>query len=353
MNDMKMRCLIFCSGSYSIKNSVSAGFEANGFRVQAIHYQEFFPAVINRLLSLFSFLPTKVRQIWEVPYSKKVNSLYLKKFNDFDPGIVFIYNNQLLMPQTVVEFKKHARIVFTLGDHPLYTPTNKYNLVILFHADYIFCPDTQWVNQLRSMGIKNVHFDFFAHDPSLYYEFIPSEELLSKYGTELVYIGHIQKNNWGYKRLLFLHLFNKYNFRVYLSGDGFRKLWEKFFPGLESKVIRHDRRDPKFNNILYNCSKISPVDLVPSLFNGVHVRIFDILGAGSFPLCEYSSDLDKVFEGLDVPFIRSYEEATAITDRLLAHDDERRNLVKRMREVVEERHSPEKVVGRLIQHLDK
>jgi len=254
-------------------------------------------------------------------------------------------------PETLVTFKERARIAFFLGDNPLYSPTSINNIHILQYADYIICPDSMWKEQLEKMGIKNVKLDFLGFDESVYHPFQPTGDLKSIYNSDFVYIGHAHLSGWGYKRFLFLNHFSDFNIKIFLVGSGYDKYWFKFFPKLRDKIImpgNKDRYNQKFSNLIYNCSKIGPVELVPSYFNGIHPRVFELLGSGIFPLCEYSRDLEMVFSGLNVPFIKNYDEIKDIAEYLLRNDDLRAQLISGMRQRIMDLYRPEKVISRLI-----
>lgn len=347
-----MRCLILCSKRYSINNSLIQGLKSKGIEIQDIDYEDYFLKSTNSFIKKFESLPIKIKNSWKKRYVKKVNSYYKSTFEMFKPDLIIIYNNQNILPEVLEDFKKAAKIVFILGDHPLYTPTNIYNLHILFYANYIICPDTFWVKQLTSIGLKNVVFDSFTSDSQTYFSFKPNISQIEEFGSDFVYVGSAHKNNWGYKRFLFLNQFRKFNFKVYISGDGFKNRWGKFYPELEPLITEHKIYDPSFNNLIYNCSKISPVDMVPSLFNGIHVRVWDILGAGIFPFCEYSEDLDRVFKSISIPFITNYNKAADLAGYLLKNENERLDLVRQMQNVVFDRFSPDKTISRMLEYLE-
>lgn len=288
-----------------------------------------------------------MRNLWEEPYVKKTNERYLELFREFQPDLVFIYNNQLVLPATLEQFRKKARIAFMLGDNPLYTPTSIYNLHILFQADYVISPDSMWRDQLSRLGVRNVVFDCFGFNSDLYYPMEVPAELREQYRSDFIYVGSASKTNWGYKRTLFLDLFKNFDFKAYISGGGMER-WFEFFPEVAKKVIPHDRFDAGFNNLVYNCSKIAPVEQVPSLFHGIHVRVFDVLGAGILPLCEESADLEQVFEGIDIPLIRDYREGPEMAAWWLAHEEERKACVQQMRDRAAAQFSPSKVIERMV-----
>lgn len=344
-----MKCLLLAPLRYPFINSIIAGFEQEGITLKCVDYQDFFSPRKNSWYNNYSALPRKIRNIWEEPYVKKANGEYLKIFREFKPDLVFIYNNQLVLPALLEEFKQKSRIAFMLGDNPLYTPTSIYNLHILFYADYVISPDSMWRDQLTQMGVRNVVFDCFGFNSAVYYPMNPSPADRQAYQSDFIYVGSASKTNWGYKRLLFLHIFRDLDLRAYISGSMDR--WLSFFPALEDKIIPHNRFDAGFNNLVYNCSKIAPVELVPSLFKGIHVRVFDILGAGILPLCEYSADLETVFSGIDLPLIKNYAEGTEMARFWLDNESKRLSCVEAMRRRVAGGYAPEMVIRRMTDYI--
>lgn len=342
-----MKCLLLAPTRYPFIQSIVAGIKAAGIDLRTEDYQDFFSPRANSLFNNYTSLPKRLRNWWEEPYVRKANQRYLEIFREFQPDLVFVYNNQLLLPSTLEQFSKKSRIAFMLGDNPLYTPTSIYNLHILFQADYVISPDSMWRDQLSRLGVRNVVFECFGFNSELYHPMVIPGELMEKYRSDFIYVGSASKTNWGYKRALFLDLFKGFDFRAYISGDGMDR-WFEFFPEVKKKIIPHDRFDAGFNNLVYNCSKIAPVEQVPSLFNGIHVRVFDVLGAGILPLCEESADMERVFEGIDIPLIRDYREAPELAAWWLANEEKRKECVRLMRARAAEQYEPSKVVHRMI-----
>ncbi len=345
-----MKCLLLAPLQYPFLQSIIAGLQARGMLLRAVDYQQFFSPRANSRYNNYTALPRRIRQLWEEPYVKKANAEYWRIFREFQPDVVFIYNNQLVLPELLAEFKKTARIAFMLGDNPLYTPTSIYNLHLLFYADYVISPDSMWRDQLTQMGVKNVVFDCFGFNSAIYHPMEPSADDRQRYQSDFIYVGSASKTNWGYKRVLFLDIFKNFDLRAYISGSGMER-WYGMFPGVEQRIIPHDRFDAGFNNLVYNCSKIAPVELVPSLFKGIHVRVFDILGSGILPLCEYSADLYTVFEGMDIPVIKNYPEGQEVARFWLDNEAKRTACVEAMRARVLERYRPEMVIQRMEEQL--
>lgn len=346
-----MKCLLIVPNRYSIAGILKRGFEENAIETLIVDYDDFVFQPFNSFVKKTEALPNKLKRIWKGRYIKTINAGYLNLYNKLKPEIVFIYNNQFIEPEVLKYFSVKSKILFFLGDNPLYTPTSIYNLHILFFADYIICPNTFWIQQFENMGIKTAVFDCFATDHSKYFKYSPGREKMELFSSDLVYVGHAQKTNWGYKRFLFLNEFKDLNLKAFISGDGYQEKWKNIFPELEKRIITHNRYDSEFNNLVYNCSKICPVETVPSLFNGLHFRLFDSLGAGILPLCEYTKDLDIVFEGIEIPVIRSYGNAKETALYYINNDDERESMVSKMNNRVNMFYSADMVIKRALSVL--
>jgi DUF based on E. rectale Gene description (DUF3880) len=347
-----MKALLLIPTQYSLLDTIADGFAANNVETVRVDYETFFKPSVNSFVKKYESLPNKIKNTWKGSYLKKINNGYLRLFETHNPGIVFIYNNQHILPETVKYFRTKSKVVFFLGDNPLYTPTNDTNLAILFHADYIMCPDTFWVNQLHKMGLDNAYFGVFGFNENIFYPFKPSNEDYEKYKCDLAYVGTAQKTNWGFKRFLFLNSFIKLDMKAYISGSGYSNKWKKYFPELDEKIIPYESFNPKFNNLLSNCGKIYPVDLVPSLFNGIHIRIMDCIGSGIMPMVEYSSDLDLVFNDTPIPFIKNYHEAESTARIYLNNDSKREAVINNLRDFVKVKYAPKKIVGGILEKLN-
>lgn len=336
---------------YSLLKTIVKGFFENGIETIAVDYESFFSRSVNSFVRRFESLPNKIKKNWKQHYIKKVNAEYTRLFEIHKPEIVFIYNNQLILPETLKYFRTRSKIVFFLGDNPLYTPTSEYNLTILYHADYIMCPDTFWIQQLKRMCVKNLRFGVFGFDETTFYPFAPAKEDYEKYKCDLVYVGAAQKTNWGFKRFLFLNQFRNLDMKAFISGDGYHRKWKAYFPDVDQRIIPHTLFDPNFNNLVCNCSKIYPIDLVPSLFHGIHIRIMDCIGSGIMPLVEYSEDLDLVFKDAYIPTLKNYDEAEKKAKLYLMNDSKRENIINELREYVKASYASKDIIKTILEDV--
>lgn len=342
-----MKVLFMIPRRYGLFYSLKKAFETQGANVYPVDFYEFIPPFEKKINVQVFRLPDSLRQKWETYYLNKINKKYLEIYDEVQPDLIFIYNNEMLLPQTLAYFKKKSKIAFFLGDHPLYTPLNRYFLALLFQADAIFAPDSFWIDQLKKMGLQNLKHFCPGIPEAFYFEKNTPENQHKETGNDVLYIGMCYANNWGYKKARFLNQFTDFNLQIH--GNKHWKRWFPFFPKLEKhfQLKTNYYSEEKMNN-LFNATRIMPIDGNPGVIQGVHFRLFEALGAGALPVLEWQDDLRIIFpKSLDLPAPKTYEGIREITDYYLNHEKERRTKVAEMKKAIREKYAPEKN-GKLI-----
>ena len=144
-------------------------------------------------------------------------------------------------------------------------------------------------------------------------------------------MGSCYLNSWGYKKAMLMNSFTGFNFRLY--GNSAWRRWFSFFPALKSVYTESGFIPQERLNMMYNRTRLIPVDGNPGIINGIHLRMFEALAAGALPLIEYRKDVDTVlFRGFgeELPVIRDYRNAAQIASAYLKHERERAELVSAM-----------------------
>ena len=342
-----MKILLLCPSFYTLDKTISLGFTRLGHEVILFDYRKELEKWKGKVNTQIYRLPYKFRNKWERFHLSDINKIHLQKYQKHNPDIVFIYNNEMLIPETVKVFKQKSKIIFILGDNPYYTPTNNYFLNLLTYADLIVSPDSFWKHQLELIGIKNITQEFLGFNDELNFPIKPTEDELAAFGTDVLFIGGGYVDSWGYKRTLFLSKFTDLDLKVYGTKNWIR--WFKFFPEVQNKFTLLDK-PLSFErvNLLSNTAKVYPVDANPGLLNGLHVRIFDCIGSGILPLVEYRKDLETVFKDVEIPIIYNYDEAKSVAKKYIANDNIRETTLKNLRVFITERYKPENVLQRII-----
>ncbi|MFN7116803.1 MAG: glycosyltransferase, partial [Saprospiraceae bacterium] len=334
-----MKVMLFVPQSYGLYHSLENAFKYLGAEIFPVSYGKHVKSWEKKLDVQVFRLPDKWRQHWESYYFNKINAYYIQEYNRIKPDVIFIYNNEMLLPETVAHFKKKSKIAFFLGDSPFYSPTNRYALSLLFQADAIFSPDTFWMNQLCKMGIKNMHHFLPGIPAKQYYKKQLPESIYNELKSEVLYIGTCYTTTWGYKKARFMSHFT--NFDLQIHGDKHWKKWFAFFPDLQTHF--HQREGyiatEKMND-MYNATKIIPIDGNPGVLNGIHFRLFEALGAGALPVLEWQDDLAIIFgKNAAIPAAKSYHELNEMARYYINHENSRQDTVDWMKKVVAEKYS--------------
>lgn len=346
-----MKILLLCPSYYSLDKTLIKGLEELGHRVYHHNYRKFLKSWQDSINVQIYRLPYKYRYKWEKYYFYLINKKCQEVFDQSEPDIVFIYNNEGLLPETLQYFKdKKSKIIFFLGDSPYYTPTNRYYLHLLFKADMIVSPDSFWAEQLKLLGINHIIVDFPVYDHTMMMEVTPTAEERIKFNCDLLFVGTGYADSWGYKRALFISKFAKLNLQVFGSKHWLK--WLEFFPELKDhfEVLPLRTSNEKIN-IMSKCSKVYPVDANPAILNGVHLRIFDCIGAGILPIVEYRKDHDEFFKGVNLPLIKNYNDAESIAKTYIQNDSLRESTLRELKEFIDSKYQCEVVIKRIFDKL--
>jgi len=341
-----MKVALFFPPFYSLKSLFEKTFRDKGIEVINADFREFHPQWKRKLVGLITTLPEKISGNVYKTYISEINKEYLKFVKQNRPDLILLYNNGNLLPETVDEIKKMCPVFNYLGDYPLFLD-NRFALETTMKCNHVFCPDTYWINQLKNMGHKSVSYLITGYDKTINYKIVNTAENTDIFSSDLLFIGRGYKfSSYGYKRALFYDSFSDMDIRIY--GKEW-EYWFKYFPKLKEKYHPIDKYLTfEYVNQLCNNAKLYPIDLNPGLINGLHIRIFDAIGSGILPLVEYSHDIDVVFSGINLPTIKNYSEATEIAKYYLNREDERKALITKLKNHVDNNYSAEIAVNKII-----
>lgn len=335
-----MKTLLVVPQRYGFYASFKAIFQHLGSEVYNIDFYDFVKGWEQKTNTQIFRLPNRYRLKWESYYFEKINKAYIATFDQIEPDIVFIYNNELLLPETLAYFKKKgAKIGFYLGDSPFYSPTNRYSLQLLDQADIVLAPDSFWIQQLQKIGIKNLQLFYPSAPTHQYYRKSVPKEVYDALKADLLYVGMSYTDSWGYKKAKFLNQFADFDLKIIGNKDW--KRWFKDFPALAQHYKERDGylSIEKMND-MYNAAKIIPIDGNPGIMHGVHWRMMEALCSGALPLMEWQLGLGEIFPlTKDLPAVHSYDAIKGMTHYYLRHDDEREETVDWMRQIVFEKFS--------------
>ncbi len=343
-----MKAMILIPDYYSLKATLEEGFLDNGWQVFSLDWEAMLPRLAYRVYKKTAALPRRLAKLRTQELVDWVNKEYHNRFCTEHPDLIMIYNNQMIHPDTIAAFKRTgAKICFVLGDNPLYSHTSDFNLKILELSDYTVCPDSGWSESLDRIGIPNICLDFIAATRKYFYQTpdIPSD-MISRYKSDILFIGRSYSDSAGYKRTLFLSKFASNDLKIYGSREWHR--WLPFFPELARKfhLLTQRLSDSEYNYAM-NCCKIYPIDINPGIQNGIHLRVFEAISAGAYPLVEWTADLESIF-GSELQYIKKFSDADDIAQKILQDENASRSIVESLQMRVNDLYAPRETIGRLI-----
>ncbi len=349
-----MRILILIPEGYTLLNTIKQSFEKMDHEVINLNYLSFFKPWQNKLITKTIGIPHTVRNKIKIHklYRRKINQIYLQHVYDYQPDLVFVYNDQYLSHDTAKEIQKLTKLAFILGDNPFFFHNHPlYELRMYLNADYVFSCDSFITESFKKAGQVNVSEIYFGYDPAVCYPKQPSPEEREKYSSDVVMIGRLYPtiiSSWTYKRLWFYNQFRNLDLKIY--GPGWHK-YKETFPELIQKVINpgHYLSFDEVNTIL-SCCKVYPIEANPGIINGIHLRVFDCIGSEILPLVEYTKDLKYVFKDVEIPIIKYYAEAKKMADYYIKNNNRRNQIKKELKQFVAINFTPQKAA---ITILDK
>lgn len=344
---MAKKVLLLFPKRYSMTATLCQAFTELGWDAEIVDYLAMAPAKIHSWDSAAKKLPGVARKWWQQKYHGYINKNYLSLIKLYQPDLLIIYNHQFIDPDLLRLLHPQLKIVFLLGDHPLYSLTYKYNLRILEQSDCTICPDTHFLKDLKMMGIPNLVHDLFGASEAVFHpvDDIP-DWVEQKYRADLLYVGTSYGMASGYKRALFLNSFAGEDLKIF--GPANWDYWLPMFPNLRKHYhLTRSRISDEELNLAMNCAKIYPIDQNQGIINGIHVRVFEAIAAGILPLVEYRSDIDIVFGDL-LPVIKSYTDAKELARHYLDNEVLRVSTIQKLRSIVKQRYSTVEFAYRLL-----
>lgn len=229
------------------------------------------------------------------------NEIAIAKFEDFEPGLVFIYNGDILKKETIRHFKaRNAKVAIWMLDGLNLHPNS---IAIAAETDAYFCFEKSDVAKLKAMGV-NAHFLSQAYDPEVYYPISSPKDI------DILFVGTL----YNYpKRILLLKrlaesLGNKYKIKIYGRYKPIFKEPLKWLFREKRNIFMNNNIPPEKVNRLYNRAKICINIHHEQTKEGANPKVFEISGAGAFQLVDYNTYIASIYPGGEVLMYHSEED---------------------------------------------
>lgn len=180
-----------------------------------------------------------------------------------------------------------------------------YRLSVAKKADFVFCAQKRAVEEMRRDGIANPIWLPHAFEPLAY----PKQEKFTK-NFDVCFIGHVNSRN---------------------REEALNRLFSEF-PNFDYGQALFEEAAARYGNskICFNISMAD--DLI--------MRVFEVMGSGSFLLTNWVPTIEEVFEdGKHLVLYRSLDEMVDKAKYYLAHDDEREKIAQAGYEEVMAKHT--------------
>jgi len=326
----------------------------HGKKVQYYNIHKFYPAYWGKLNIYSHRLPRKADNAIRKKFVKLINDSLLSKYNSDKPSHIFIYNDCLVLPETLDHFKKNGtKIIVFLGDDPNYLyPAKKSFLLTVINADLIIIPDSGWNDGLKVLDIpdEKIFFTAVGTDESVFHPVTPSSAEINKYKADILFVGTgYFMNAWGIKRAAVLNELAGYDMKIF--GD---KLWYELFPYFPDlkKLFICEPLSAMEVNTASNCCKIYPVTVNSGIINGVSTRVFDGMASGIFVLPEYKKDFDIFFPGGEAVCFKTKKELKDKAAYFLKNENEMKEISAAARRIVLEKYTLKIIVKNILEKIN-
>lgn len=296
---MSNRVLIIGPSFFYYNQSIARAFKELGYETNIVQFDEpIHPFNLkNALVHKFAPNKEKIKSNCDI----KFNAFICKVFESYSPDLVFIYNGDILFPETISFFKKTSKVAIWLLDG-LYRHPKSERLAPL--VDAYFCFEQEDTNKLKRQKSINAQFLPQACDTSIYH---PLKGI--KKDIDILFVGTL----YGYpKRIELLKRVveecPEYNIQIYGRYKPFSKNPVQWLTREHRHIYKNKNISPKEINLLYNKSKICLNIHHEQSKSGANPKVFEISGSNAFQLADWNPYIEHIFPNHEVGLFHSEEE---------------------------------------------
>jgi spore maturation protein CgeB len=220
----------------------------------------------------------------------------------YNPDLLLVNKGTNILPGYIEKLsKKGIKTANWTLDEP-FGAVNSFNRIgNIAEYDYFFVFDPYYVPKLKEINPNSYYLPCAADPEDTNKEVIPVSD--RTYPYDVAFVGSHDK-----KREDLLKDYAAYNIKV----AGFR--WGGITGELKGKVDPQIYAGPGMCRI-FNQSKVNINIHAPHSIEGVNIRTFEIPACNSFQLCDYYSEIPKLFEmGKEIVCYRDKKELKELVD---------------------------------------
>lgn len=299
----------FGTANFYSKNLNMLGHTAKEFVINNENLQKQWASEngVNYSNGYFQSIP-KLRSVFKSNWKEKI---LLAQIKNFKPDVVYSHNLSTLSPDTLVEIKKHCKLLVGQIACPL--PDSKY----LKEYDLILTSFPHFLEKFSAMGIQSEYFNLGFEEGIL-----PKLKKTNEQ-YDVAFIGSFDSKH-GTTTELFEYASEKVSIDFW--GPGVNRL-------SEDSPIRKNHHGEIYGTMMYNVlynAKIAinrHIDIAGNHAN--NMRLYETTGVGTMLITDAKSNLATLFKpGVEVETYTSKEELVEKIEYYLKHDNEREKIAK-------------------------
>ena len=308
---MKQKVLIIGPAFFGYNYSIKHAFDALGYESEVLQYDGLIHpfnwknAVLNKISPSNKWLKEKCK--------RNFNRLAIETHRSFSPDLVFIYNGDILTPQSITQFKQKSKVAIWLLDgadlHPDSTALAPF-------VDAYFCFERTDVEQIKKFN-RRTYFLPQAYDPNIYYPIANCKKEI-----DVLFVGNLYfyPNRVRLLKSLAKQLKGKYTLKVYGVYKPIYKNPLKWLFREERTIFLNKNISPKEVNRLYNQSKLCLNIHHHQTKEGANPKVFEICGSGAFQVVDSNPFIAEMFPKNSIATYQSEEECIEQILQLLHSD---------------------------------
>lgn len=283
------KVLIIGPNFFEINKSIADAFKQNGWITWTESYDNPIHPFKGWVKWKHKFLPykEKLREKSRINYA----SYIIRRFDEINPNLVFIYNGDILLSSTLDYFRTKAKVAIWMLDSVSHYPLCKTHID---HVNAFFCFEQMDVDQYAAEG-KKAYFLPQSCDEKVYFPIQCEKDI------DILFVGNL----YGYrKRVEYLKEVIKSfpNKRILVYG-----VYKPYYKNLLKWLFR-ERRDIYMNknvpremvNLLYNRAHIVLNIHHEQSQNGANPKVFEICGSGAYQVCDRNPYISSLYPNGEV-----------------------------------------------------
>lgn len=332
------KVLIIGPNFYNFCEAVARAFAFHGWLVAVEKYDNpIHPYTLSmKCRYKFTYNKPAMRNKSLVTYQSHI----IKRFNEFNPDLVFLLNGDWLTTQTIDYFNESAKVACWLFDR-LYNLPNSVDHVN--HVSHLFCYDQEDATLLAQTH-KNISFLPQACDTFIYK---PQHRIKD---IDILFVGNLYNSR---RRRAYVKVVVKAFPNKIIRVIGEYKPWYKnplkcLFR--ESRSIYLNKNVPEILvNDYYNRAKVVLNIHNEQQQNGANPKVFEISGSGAYQICDSNPYIKSLYPNGEIGLYNNEQELIDLIEDGLTTD--KTNQTEKAYQFIVSNHTFEKRVEQMLDIL--